>query len=86
MYVMLCTRLDISYSVGMVSRYQSDPERDHWTVVKNILKYLRRIKDYMLVYGTKDLILTRYTDFDLQTNKDARKSTLGSIITLNGEV
>ena len=37
----------------------------------------------MLVYGTKDLILTGYTDFDIQTDKDARKSTSGSIFTLN---
>ena len=37
----------------------------------------------MFVYGTKDLILTGYTDFDFQTNKDARKSTSESIFTLN---
>ncbi|KAA0051787.1 gag/pol protein [Cucumis melo var. makuwa] len=37
---------------------------------------LIRTKDYMLVYGSKDLILTGYTDSDFQTNKDARKSTL----------
>ncbi|TYJ97026.1 gag/pol protein [Cucumis melo var. makuwa] len=58
MYAMLCTRPDICFLVRMVSRYQSNPGRDHWTVVKNILKYLRRTKDYMLDYGTKDLILT----------------------------
>ncbi|TYK29714.1 gag/pol protein [Cucumis melo var. makuwa] len=75
---------DICFSVGMVSKYQSNPGHDHWTTVKNILTYLRRIKDYMLVYGTKDLILTRYTNFDFQTNKDARKSTSGSVFTLNG--
>ena len=50
MYVMLCTRPDICYSVGMVSRYQSNPGREHWTDVKPILKYLRRTRDYMLVY------------------------------------
>ena len=84
MYAMLCTRPDICYSVGMVSRYQSNPGRDHWTAVKNILKYLRRTKDYMLMYGTKDLILTGYTDSDFQTDKDTRKSTSGSVFTLNG--
>ncbi|TYK01650.1 gag/pol protein [Cucumis melo var. makuwa] len=62
MYAMLGIRPDICYSVRMVSRYQSNPGRDHWTIVKNILKYLRRTKDHMLVYGIKDLILTRYTD------------------------
>ncbi|KAA0050040.1 gag/pol protein [Cucumis melo var. makuwa] len=83
MYVMLCTRPNICYSIGIVSRYQSKPRRDHWTVVKNILKYLRRTKDYMLVYGSKDLILTGYTDFYFQTDKDARKSTSGLVFTMN---
>ncbi|KAA0052272.1 gag/pol protein [Cucumis melo var. makuwa] len=85
MYAMLCTRPDICYSVGIVSRYQSNPGSDHWTAVKNILKYLRRTKDYMLVYGSKDLILTRYTDSDFQSDKDVRKSTSESVFTLNGE-
>ena len=48
-YAMLCTRLDICYLVGMVSRYQSNPRPKHWEAVKHILKYLRRTKDYMLV-------------------------------------
>ncbi|KAA0061924.1 gag/pol protein [Cucumis melo var. makuwa] len=51
MYAMLCTRPDIFFLVRMVSRYQSNPGRDHWIAVKNILKYLRRTKDYMLIYG-----------------------------------
>ena len=29
MYVMLCTRLDIYYSIGIVSRYQSNPAPKH---------------------------------------------------------
>ncbi|KAA0062197.1 gag/pol protein [Cucumis melo var. makuwa] len=83
MYVMLCTRPDICYSVGIASKYQSNPKRDHWTAVKNILKYLIRTKDYMLMHGSKDLILTGYTNFDFQTDKDARKFTSGSVFTLN---
>ncbi|KAA0042331.1 gag/pol protein [Cucumis melo var. makuwa] len=71
--------------VRIVSRFQSNPGRDHWTAVKNILKYLRRKKYYMLGYGSKDLILTRYTDSDFQTDKDARKFTSGSVFTLNRE-
>ena len=43
-----------------------------------------RTKDYMLVYGAKHTIPTRYTNSHFQTDKDARKSTLGSIFTLNG--
>ncbi|KAL0539455.1 hypothetical protein IC582_023667 [Cucumis melo] len=84
MYVMLCTRPDICYAVGIVSWYQSNPGLDHWTVVKIILKFLRRTRGYMVVYGAKDLILTGYTDSDFQTDKDSRKSTWGSVIILNG--
>ncbi|TYK04622.1 gag/pol protein [Cucumis melo var. makuwa] len=74
MYAMLCTRPDICFSVRMVSRYQANPGHDHWTTVKNILKYLKRTKDYMLVYGTKDLILTGYIDSDFQTDKDTTRN------------
>ena len=30
MYAMLCTKPDIYYSVGMVSRYQSNPGPKYW--------------------------------------------------------
>lgn len=83
MYAMLCTGPDICHAVGIVSRYQSNPRLDHWTTVKIILKYLWRTRDYMLVYGCKDLFLTGYTDSDFQTDKDSRKSTSGSIFTIN---
>ena len=84
MYAMLCTRPDICYAVGVVSRYQSNPGPAHWIAVKHILKYLRRTKDYMLVYSGSDLNLLGYTDSDFQADKDSRKSTSGSVFTLNG--
>ena len=64
MYAMLCTRPDIFYAVGIVSRFQSNPGFDHWVVVKHILKYLRRTRNYMLVYSSQDLIPIGYTDSD----------------------
>ena len=36
----------------------------HWQVVKHILKYLRRMRDYMLVYHSEDLIPIGYIDSD----------------------
>ena len=61
MYAMLCTRPDICYVVGMVNRYQSDPGEEHWIAVKHILKYLRRTRDYMLVYQDESLEPVGYT-------------------------
>ena len=50
MYTMMCTRPDICYTVGLVSRYQSNPSQKHWMPVKKILRYLKGISDYMLCY------------------------------------
>ena len=56
MYVMLCTRPDVSYALSVTSRYQSDLGMDHWLAVKMILKYLRRTKDMFLFYGDGDIV------------------------------
>ena len=84
MYAMLCTRPDICYAVGIVSRFQSNPGLDHWVAVKHILKYLRRTRNYMLVYSGRDLIPIGYTDSDFQSDTDDRKSISGSVFTLGG--
>ena len=30
MYVMLCTKPDVAYALGIASRFQVDPRKDHW--------------------------------------------------------
>ena len=62
-YAMTCTRSDVAYSLGIVSRYQSDPNENYWKIVKAIFKYLRNTKDQWLIYGDTDLKLMGYTDF-----------------------
>ena len=86
MYAMLCTRSDICFAVGMVSRYQSKPGEEHWIAVKYILKYLRRTRDYMLVYQDESLEPIGYTDSDFQSDIDFRKSTSGYVEPLVGVV
>ena len=85
MYAMLCTRPDICFVVAMVSRYQSNPEQELWTVVKHIFKYLKRTRDYMLVYQADSLVPLGYIDLDFQSDKDSRKSTSGYVFTLWSE-
>ena len=84
MYAMLCTRPNICYAIGIVSRYQSNPGLAHWIAVKHILKYLRRTRNYMLIYSGADLNPIGYTDSDFMSDKDSRKSTSGSVFTLGG--
>ena len=57
MYTMLCTRPDVSYTLSVTRRYQSDLREGHWVAVKNILKYLRSIKDAFFNDGDGDLIV-----------------------------
>ncbi|WVZ23370.1 hypothetical protein V8G54_001914 [Vigna mungo] len=41
MYAQTCTRPDISFAVGMLGRYQSNPGMDHWKAAKKVLRYLQ---------------------------------------------
>src|SRR2546425_6812648 len=41
MYAMVCTRSDIAHAVGVVSRFLSNPGKEHWNAVKWILRYLK---------------------------------------------
>ena len=58
----------------------------HWTSGKHILKYLWRMRSYILVYSSGDLNPLGYTDYDFQSNNDPRKSTSSSVFTLGGAV
>ena len=85
MYTILCTRLDICFAIGMLSRYQSNPGPNHWRAVKRILWYLRGTIDHALCYHGGDLRLTSYRDADWASDKDERKSTLGYAFILGGK-
>ncbi|XP_070045732.1 secreted RxLR effector protein 161-like [Nicotiana tomentosiformis] len=84
MYAMLYIRPDIYFAVSVVSRFQSNPGREHWTAVKHIIKYLKRTRDCMLVYHSNDLVPIGYTDSDFQSDIDVRKFTSGNVFSLGG--
>ena len=50
MYAQICTRPYISFAVGMLGKYQSNPRLDHWKAAKKVLRYLQGTKEYMLTY------------------------------------
>ena len=85
MYAMLCTRPDVSLAISMAERFQSDPGVEHWTTVKNILKYLKRTKEMFLVYGgDQELVVKVYIDASFDTDPDDSKSQTGYVFILNG--
>jgi hypothetical protein len=85
MYAMICTRPDVSYALSGTSRYQSNYGETHWTIVKNILKYLRRTKEVFLVFGgEEELVVKGYSDASFQTDMDDSKSQSSFVFCLNG--
>ena len=61
---MTSTKPDICYSVGLVSRYQSNPSKEHWQAVERRLRYIQRSKKMKLCFGQRDLVLYGYLDED----------------------
>nr|KYP31853.1 Retrovirus-related Pol polyprotein from transposon TNT 1-94 [Cajanus cajan] len=84
MYAMVCTRPDIAYAVGVVSRFLSNPGKEHWNAVKWILRYLKGTAKSCLCFGNGNLMLTGYSDADMAGDVDSRKSTSGYLITFAG--
>jgi hypothetical protein len=78
MYAQTCTRPDISFAVGMLGRYQSNPGMEHWKAAKKVMCYLQRTKNHMLMYRrSNELEVIGYSDSDFAGCKDTRKSTSG---------
>ena len=85
MYAQVCTHPDISYIVGMLGKYLSNLEKDHWIATKRVMRYLQRIKYYMLTYRKSDqLDIIGYSDSDFAGCRDSMKSTSGYIYLLAG--
>ena len=84
MYVMVCTHSDITQAVGVVSRFMSNPSKQHWDMVKWILKYLKGNPIFVLYFGGKETPLRGYTDLDIVGNLDNRRSTTGYVFTFVG--
>lgn len=74
---MVHTRPDITYSVGIVSRFMEKPTVMHKNAAKRILRYIKGTLNFGLIY-TKDSrnnLLTGYSDSDLAGHVQDRKST-----------
>ena len=85
-YAMIGTWADISYPVGVVSQYMTNPSPQHWIAVKCILRYLQGTLDHVLQYGgsSSGLQVVGYCDADYAGDIDTRRSTTGYTFLLAG--
>ena len=86
MYVMVCTRLDIAYAVGVVNRFLFNPGRLHWEAVKWIMRYLRDTFKLKLTFGSGKPVLVGYTDSDMADDVDNKRYTSGYLMIFSGGV
>jgi len=77
------TRPDISYPVGVVSRYMSNPNKPHLDAVKQILRYVKGTINFGILYKeTKDCQVMGYCNADYARDCGTRRSTIGYFFSL----
>ncbi|KAE8671632.1 hypothetical protein F3Y22_tig00111941pilonHSYRG00018 [Hibiscus syriacus] len=77
------TRPDISYAVGVMSRYMQNPKKPHLEAVRRILRYVKNTIDYGLLYKKgEDCKLVGYCDVDYAGDHDTRRSITGYVFKL----
>ncbi|THH07313.1 hypothetical protein EW145_g3454 [Phellinidium pouzarii] len=83
MYLAVATRPDISYAVGVLARFSSNPGPSHWKAAKHLCRYLQGTKDMKLTY-TPDPhapeLFTTFSDADHGGDEDNRRSTSGMVV------
>ncbi|XP_060670182.1 secreted RxLR effector protein 161-like [Ziziphus jujuba] len=77
------TRPDISFAVGVVSRYMQSPKKPHLEAVRRILRYVKGTINLGLLYKRgEECKLVGYCDADYAGDHDTRRSTTGYIFSL----
>ena len=86
LYLSGWTRPDITFAVCSVARFCSSLTMEHWTAVKHILRYLKGMSNYGLVYSRNndDGTLIAYSDADWAGDVNDCKSTSGYIFMMSG--
>jgi len=83
MYSVTGTRPDLSYTITLLSQFNSSPSTKHLTAAKRVLRYLQGTKHRHLFYPwNNQLKMTAYTDASYGNCLDTRRSFCGYIFQL----
>ena len=84
MYAMVYTRIDIAHVVGVVSRFLTNPGKEHWEAVKWILRYLISTFRMCLCFGSGEHMPYGYIDSNMVGDVDSKMSISGFFMTFYG--
>ena len=78
------TRPDITFFVGILSKFIHHPYEGHWVVAKRVLKYLKGTQTYGIKYSkVLDFHLTGYSDSDSDFDGDKENGVSTSRYSMN---
>ena len=85
MYLATSTRPDISFAVGMLSRFLENPGEKHWIAAKRVVGYIRGTLNNGLCFKKDKLIEVQgWSDSDWAADTETGKSVGGYCIKLAG--
>ena len=90
MYLMVSTRPDLAYPVGVLSRFLENPGRQHWEAGKRLLRYVLKTKSLGLAYrrvgsGTLEgVVVSGFVDASHGGCLDTTRSTTGWVMMMGG--
>jgi len=84
LYISNWTKPDIAYVVTRLSRYTSNHNKDHWTTLERIFRYLEGTIDYCLFYSIYPSVIEGYSNANWVIDSQNIESTSGYIFLLGG--
>jgi transposase InsO family protein len=82
LYLATRTRPDLSYAVGQLCRFMSNPGPQHWIAAKRVLRYLQGTFRMGIKYEGSEPV-TGYSDSDWAGDPDQRRSTAGILFMMS---
>ncbi|KAJ6843584.1 uncharacterized protein M6B38_297015 [Iris pallida] len=84
MYATTATRPDIAFVVGMLSRFTSNPDVEHWKAVKRVMRYLKKTQTYALFYSGDPSVVEGFSDASWCSDMESEYSTGGFVFAMDG--
>ena len=86
MYLATTTRPDITYTVGVLARFNSNTGWTHWLAIKHLLHYMKATLDYPITYSpdpAQPETFIMFSDADHGGCKDTGCSTGGYVVKMS---
>lgn len=82
------SRLDISFAIGLINRFMSEPKQSHLLAAKRVLRYLKGTSDFGILFpkvSKQDKVeLVGISNSDWFGDNVDRRSTVGYVFKLHG--